>query len=301
MKIRQLEYVHYIVHYKTMREAARNLFVTEPTISQQVKELEKHLGFTIFEKDGRRIKLTAEGEKIYPDILNIIESMESLKHNVASIRNPDSGVITLGLGPVASKNLIQTLLNKFKEKYPNVTVNIIDSGSMDLVDSLESSKVDIALINTSSATRLYMETKNIKCKSLFNSNFVLMVPDNHRLSKEELVSYKEISNEPIMLYRDGVVQRSIIQLLGPKYEKNIIYSFVDYISIINLVRDGVGISIVPKSHAESWSKEQIKGISFLEFHDFGKTMNVSCVYKKMRYYPKYLQDFIKLISLTVKK
>src|SRR5690625_5231687 len=101
MKLRQLEYVYHIVKHKTIREASKVLYVTQPTISQQVKNLEKQLGFTIFEKDGRGIRLTEHGNKIFPELKEVIECMQRLEQTVERIKNPDKGLISFGLGPIS--------------------------------------------------------------------------------------------------------------------------------------------------------------------------------------------------------
>src|SRR5699024_5086279 len=144
--------------------------------------------------------------------------------------------------------------------------------------------------------RSYMNANGIVFKMLFKSEFALMVPANHRLINKEQISYKDITNEPIMLYRNGLIQSTMIQLLGKKYKENIILSFVDYISIINLVRDGVGVSIIPKSYISTLNEEQKKGIVALELSDFENSMKVSLIYLKRKYYPDYLRYFVDLIT-----
>ncbi|MBO1001933.1 LysR family transcriptional regulator [Pseudogracilibacillus auburnensis] len=298
MRLRQLEYVHSIVEHKTMREAARNLYVTEPTISQQIRTLEKQLETTIFERDGRGIRLTEQGEQLYPFILDVLNSVDKLKQQVELMNNPDSGEIMLGLGPILTDIKLQRLLEAFKEGFPKMKISIYESGSMDLLHLLEKGELDIAIINSSIETRVYMEKNNIACKPLYESNFILMTSTQHPLAKQEKVSYKDLYNEPLMLYRNGLIQKSINELLGA--EKNIVYSFVDYISIIHLVRDGLGVSILPKSYVDGLSSEQKQGVTFLEFSDFGTQMKVSCIYKQDAIYPSYIKKFIDLLLYKFK-
>lgn len=298
MRFRQLDYVRSIVIHKTIREAARNLYVTEPTISQQIKTLEKQLEITLFEKHGRGIQLTPKGESIYPYIVNVLDSVDRLQQHLHVINNPDSGAIVFGLGPITSTERLQRLLEVFNQDFPNIKVNIYESGSMDLYDLLERGEIDIAVLNTSEETRDEMTKKNIRHKNLYNSNFTLMTSTEHPLASKEKISYKDLLNVPLMVYRNGLIQQSLLKLLGT--EKNVVYSFVDYISIINLVKKGLGVSIVPESHINQLSSQQKTGLRFVEFSDFGSEMKVSCIYRRENNYPEYINGFINHLLSTFK-
>src|SRR5690625_1729021 len=243
MRIRQLEYVHSIVEYHTIREAAKKLYVTEPTISQQIKVLEKQFGFPIFMREGRGIRLTTEGEAIYPYLLSVLNSVERLKNKVASINQPEGGEITFGLVPISTDSHLQTVLSDFYEDYPNIKVNIYESGSIELYNLLQKGEIDIAVTNTSEELRYEMIENGIHCRNLYDSNFTLIAAVDHPLAQKTTISYKDLVNVPLMVYRNGLIQQTIVKLLGT--EQNIVYSFVDYNSAINFVKVGLGVSILP--------------------------------------------------------
>jgi len=279
LNIKPFKYIYNVEKYGTIREAADKMFVTQPTISQQIKKLEETLGFPIFEKRGRKIQLTSQGEELYPFIHDLIVSINKLEQNISSIQKDENNNISLGLGPVLPHDLIKKVLVKFNKEYPDKFISIIESGSIELLNLLKNKEIDFAIINTNNDIRVDLSENNIVHNSLFNSNFLLMTSSNHILAKKETVSFKDIKNESLMLYKNGIVQKSLLQLLNSENKQNIFLSFVEYTSIINLVRDNMGVSIVPASLKKTLSKEEKKGISFLNFHDFGKSIEVSYIYK----------------------
>src|SRR5699024_1342550 len=111
--------------------------------------------------------------------------------------------------------------------------------SIELLNLLKNKEIDFAIINTNNDIRVDLSENNIVHNSLFNSNFLLMTSSNHILAKKETVSFKDIKNESLMLYKNGIVQKSLLQLLNSENKQNIFLSFVEYTSIINLVRDNM--------------------------------------------------------------
>jgi DNA-binding transcriptional LysR family regulator len=97
MQLRQLEYVAAIVRYKTMGKAAHNLYVSEATMSQQLRTLEEELGFPLFERHGGLLRLSIGGEKVLPDLHTLLHAKQKLEQSVMTIKNPASGSFQLGV------------------------------------------------------------------------------------------------------------------------------------------------------------------------------------------------------------
>lgn len=301
MNIKPYIYVYNIVKNGTIRETANQMFVTQPTISQQVKKLEKELGFKIFEKTGREIRLTSEGEKIYPFVKNLVDCVYKLDKEIEHIREKDNKLILLGIGPVISHSIITKIILAFKKKHPEVSISITESGSIELSKLVKNNDIDSAIVNTDKETRTWLEQNNVFHHSFFNTDFLLMTSSKHNLSNRKSISFKDIKNESLMLYKNGIVQKSLLQLLSSDEKQNIFLSFVDYTSIINLVRDNLGVSIVPKSLVNSWFKSRKEGVSFVEFNDFGKSMKVSYIYNVGDKNVEYIKYFQSILSSYVKK
>src|SRR5699024_6596066 len=206
------------------------MFVTQPTISQQVKKLEKELGFKIFEKTEREIRLTSEREKIYPFVKNLVDCVYKLDKEIEHIREKDNKLILLGIGPVISHSIITKIILAFKKKHPEVSISITESGSIELSKLVKNNDIDSAIVNTDKETRTWLEQNNVFHHSFFNTDFLLMTSSKHNLSNRKSISFKDIKNESLMLYKNGIVQKSLLQLLSSDEKQNIFLSFVDYTS-----------------------------------------------------------------------
>lgn len=295
MNLRQLEYIENIVHYGTMREAARQLFVTEPTISQQIKKFEEEIGFPLFEKNGRIINLTKEGELLLPRIRNILTLVQDLEQQINEISNPLSGQIHLGIGPLTAIRYLPRLFQLFHQQYPKVKLNVVQGGVLELSELLFSNKLDIVVAPINNKTRQKMEINNTECKILFNDEYIAIVSTNHPLSTKNKISINDLSSEQLILYRAGLIREYILSLFGEEFKENIIFSTENNESTRELVRLGMGISIIPKFYFDTWSTNDLEGIKSLQFTDVDIRPDPCVFYKRDRFTPEYLESFIKIL------
>ncbi|MEH7524208.1 LysR family transcriptional regulator [Bacillus sp. JJ1503] len=293
--MRQFEYIDHIVRYGTMREVARQLYITEPTISQQLRKFEDELGFPIFKKDGRTIKLTKEGESLLPSIKEILISVNSLENQIKEISNPQNGQIHLGIGPLTAIKYLPRLFKLFHEIYPKVKLNVIQGGVVELSELLINNQVDIVVAPVNDEIRKSLKNNDIECKVLFNDEYIAIVSTNHPLAQKDNISLHDLSYEKLILYRAGIIREHILATFGPDFKENIIFSTENNESTRELVRLGMGISIIPKFYIETWSSKDKEGICFLPFKDLRIKPDPCCFYNQNRYTPNYLKKFIEIL------
>ena len=102
MQLRQLEYVAAIVRWKSMRKAAQELYVSEATMSQQIRALETELGFLLFQRANRVLRLSPEGEKLLPDLQTVLHAKQEFEHHIDTIKGAVPRVLRLALNPYAA-------------------------------------------------------------------------------------------------------------------------------------------------------------------------------------------------------
>ncbi|MEH7346724.1 LysR family transcriptional regulator, partial [Bacillus sp. JJ1532] len=200
MNLRQFEYIDQIVNSGTMREAARKLFITEPTISQQMRKFEEEIGFPFFEKNGRILKLTKEGEVLLPEIQNILFSVKNLEQRIREISNPLSGQIHLGIGPLSAIRYLPKLFETFHQLYPKVKLNVVEGGVLELCDLLINKQLDIVVAPVNNKTKQVMDVNDIEYKTLFHDEYIAIISSNHPLSSKSKISIHDLSNEQFILY-----------------------------------------------------------------------------------------------------
>ncbi|MFC5588684.1 LysR family transcriptional regulator [Sporosarcina soli] len=295
MNISHLKYVDSVVKYGTMREAAKHLFVTEPTISQQIRALEQNLKFPIFEKKGRNVILTPEGVKLLPSIKKILAAIHDAEKLIEEIQNPLSGQVRLGLGPIMAARVLPSFFKEFTKIYPHIIFNVFQGGSVDLIDMLISSKIDVGLVTVNKGTKEFLETNKVFWKDLFKVKYVAVVSENHRLAQNENISIKELASEPFFLYHKSMVRETLLLTFGPQFSKNIVGSFDSYDTIRDLVKAGIGVSILAETYVNDLPFKEYEGLHVIEFQDMEFSLDLCCIYKEDGYIPQYIEEVIEIV------
>lgn len=295
MNLRQLKYVYTVAQEGTMRKAAEKLYVTEPTISHQIKELENFLDLNLFERRGRNIVLSREGKILKPFIKRVLLAVEDIHKGVEDIKNPECGQITLGIGPISARNILPSLLPKFNKIYPNVKLSVIQGGSIELVDMLLNDVIDVGVISTNYDTKELLEANDIEFKIISEVQFILVISKDHPFSKKNEVSIYDLKNENVILYRKSMLREMLINYLGKEFEDNILFSMENNESTRELIKLNMGITVLPYNYVHKWTEEEKRGLVFKRIYDFELKLEPTCIYMKNRYLPKYLEVFVEEI------
>jgi len=296
MEMRQLRYLESIVKYGTMREAAAKLFISEPAISQQINELQKEIGVPLFEKQGRKIALTSEGKQLLPLVQSILEAVTKLEAGISEILNPGSGLIKLGIIPITSLDLVPKKLKEFVKINPGISVELIENGTLEIIERLLNDTMDVALIAANSRIKALMELSGIQYKVLSNASSVAIASYNHPLAKYDKVLLNQLLEERIILRRQGIYREEVDNLLGNSVRNDRIYSTDTYETAIKLVDLNLGIAIMPEAFINAHGLNESSKIKILVLDDFQIPLDICFIYKKRKYYPLYLSNFMRIFT-----
>lgn len=292
MEIRQLRYFASVVKYGTIRGAANHLYISEPTISQQLHELQKEIGIALFERQGRKISLTSEGRQILPLVQEILASINDLENNISEIKNPSVGFVRLGVIPVSRLAIVPEILKEFGKVYPGIGIEILEDGTLGLIDKLLNDTLDIALVAANNRVKLTMESAGIQYKILTSGRSIVIASQDNPLAKQAKISLSHLRHERIILNRQGILGEEVRALLGDSIKSNNIYSTDTQESALKLVESGVGISVLPEAYIPVWALNENSNIKILELDDIQINLDLCCIYKKKLYRPQYLQKLI---------
>lgn len=249
MQLRQLEYVAAIVQWKTMRRAAQELYISEATISEQIRALEAEFGFSLFERE-KLLRLTPAAEQLLPDLYTLLQAKQALEQRVAEIKNPAAGQIRLGITPIPAALFLPTILQKFRQRYPKVQVDIYEGRTYEIAEQLEDHHLDIAIFTVSDLVPFNFN--KLIHQPLMKPEFVALTSRHHRLAHKERISRAQLSQEEIVVYFAKTTYQSLLQeMLGPHFEPNIVYSTNHPQSAISLVQAGIGITFLPRYLVEA--------------------------------------------------
>ena len=146
MDIRTLRYFVEIARCKSFTHASQRLFVTQPTLSRQIAELEEELGQTLFDRTNRRIELTEKGVFLLHRAQAILELVESTKREAASTAEL-SGELTIAAGETPALGIVAQVLHDFQTRHPNVNVRLLSANASDAAAQLRMGTADFAVIN----------------------------------------------------------------------------------------------------------------------------------------------------------
>ncbi|MEK5035869.1 LysR family transcriptional regulator [Paenibacillus sp. FSL R7-0302] len=260
MDIRQLEYFVQAARLNSFSRAAESLYITQPTISKMVRNLETELGADLFYREGRSIRLTDAGELLLVKAQNIVESFASLSSELDSLRNLKQGHIRIGLPPMVGASFFPAVIGEFHRKYPEVTIRLHEDGAKKVEDDVESGLLDIGAIV------LPVDPARFHCFTFVEEKLELLVPTGHRLDGAQQVPLKELAGEEFVLFREDFAlhDRIISECVKAGFQPKVVYESSQWDLISRMVAAGMGIALLPETICRDIDRSRIAVIPLTE-------------------------------------
>ncbi len=204
MKIIQLEYFCAVSQYHSITKAAQKLFVTQPAISNAIRELEKEFSVNLFSRFNNHLTLTREGELFYQKadaLLQTIRQTSSQLYDLGKQVLP----VKIGIPPLLSTLFFPEMLLSFKEKQPDIPVELFEYGSIRAAGLVRQELLDLALVNMN----FYDIDKMNSCRIL-TDHIIFCISPEHHLAREKEVSIEMLRNEPLIMYNTDSVQNATL-------------------------------------------------------------------------------------------
>lgn len=262
MELRHLRYFVAVAEEKSFNKAAERLFISQPPLSRQIKQLEEEIGVILIDRDNRPLKLTEAGEFFYDHALQIIKKSDDLRAMTIRKGNFDN---SLSIGFVSSilYGILPRVIARFREVYPNVEIKLYELSSWQQTQGLIDGKIDVGF------GRLLFEDASIRRMLLREESLVVAVPVRHRLAQERLKSVRliDLTNESLLLYpvapRPSFIDY-VLELFEARHLKANYFTEVRELHIaLGLVAAGEGLTIVPKTLEHLRSQE----VTYIPFED----------------------------------
>lgn len=226
-----------IIELGSFSKAAENLNYTQSAISQMISSLENELSIKLLKRSRVGIKLTQEGEKLYPHIEKIIYQQEMLEEKTKEIKKLETGIVRIGTITSISVHWLPQILKQFKKLYPKIEF-VIHQGDYALIQEwIKIDAIDFGFLSPYAANGI--ETLNIK-----DGNMLAILPRNHKLSKEKVIKLEELVKEDFILLEEGNYQESLEAFKEIGVFPNIKYTLHDDYAIMAMVEAELGVSIL---------------------------------------------------------
>ena len=197
MNIRDLKYLVAVADTHHFGHAAERCFVSQPTLSGQIKKLEEQLGVTLFERTKRSVKTTRLGEAITAQARKVLEQADALQQLAKSYQDPLVGPLQIGAIPTLSPYLMPLILKPLKKQYPQMKLVLSEEMTDSLLVRLGKHEIDAALLATP------VDDPSLKSIPLFDEPFWLVHPRDHPLSKKKKINQADLDGTDLLLLAEG--------------------------------------------------------------------------------------------------
>lgn len=196
--LRQVQYVLAVAEHRNFRRAAEACAVAQPSLSNQVAQLESTLGVTIFERLPRGIVVTAAGEAVLESARRVLVDADDLVTTAQRTRDPLSGTLRIGVIPTVAPYLLPELAPVLRAQHPRLQLLWFEEKTAALVTRIESGELDAGIL------ALESELRDLECDPLGRDAFFLTLPKGHRLARSKKpVRIEELEGETVLLLDDG--------------------------------------------------------------------------------------------------
>jgi LysR family transcriptional regulator, hydrogen peroxide-inducible genes activator len=240
MNLRDLHYFVVLADVKHFGEAAKRCFVSQPTLSMQIKKLEDSLGVVLFERTNKQVFLTDHGHAFLSRAKTILLLVEEMKYLAKQSQDPFAGELRLGVIPTVAPALLPLVLPMMKKEFPHLKVWLIEDQTHRLVDKLAGGDIDAAIM----AQPIDHHFMSI---NLYEEPFYFACTASHRLARKKKIAISDLADEQLMLLAEGHCLRDQAMAVCQMAKANEMADFTaTSLGTLRLMaQEGVGVTLLP--------------------------------------------------------
>jgi len=243
MTLEQIYYFKKLAELQHYSKAAAELYISQPSLSYSIKNLEKELGSPLFQRNGRNVVLTKYGKEFYKYVVEVLEKLED---GIAAVRQSienDYGKISIGTLPVLPGDIVTKSVRSFLDISPDISFDIftcIDNN--DVINGIIEGNYDIGFCFKSKVD------SDLTFIPIIKREFVVIARHNHELGQKEKLTLTDLQGIPIITYRESNPLGQYIRNMFKEenISPNIVFSFDEEITISEMVAENLGVAVMTK-------------------------------------------------------
>jgi LysR family transcriptional regulator, hydrogen peroxide-inducible genes activator len=197
MNLRDFQYLVALADHKHFGHAAEASFVSQPTLSTQIRKLEDELGVTLVERTPRKVLLTEAGQQIVARARAVLGEVEQIRRIARRDSDPESGTLRLGIFPTLGPYLLPHVLGTLRERFPRLELLLVEEKTAEVVQRLREGKLDAAIL------ALPVHDDTLHAEFLFEEPFMLAMPETHPLATRRALKLADLEDQHLLLLEDG--------------------------------------------------------------------------------------------------
>ena len=226
-----------VVEQGSFTRAAEELGYSQSAVSQNVRALEQETGVTLLSRRKDGVQLTQDGQEFYPYIQSIFQAEQALERKRQETRGLQNSRIRICTFTSVSRNLLPPMMKRFKEKYPDVRFVLRQGEYTSIPQWIRQGEIDFGFVNQDAV-------EGMETRLLYEDHMLAVLPQSHRLKGKSSLTLQDISTEPLILLDEGEHSVLLDAFHSAGLTPNLAYEVYDDYSILSMVRQGLGISVL---------------------------------------------------------
>lgn len=298
----QLEYITAVDTYRHFGKAAEACFITQPTLSMQIKKLEEDLEIIIFDRSKQPLIPTDVGIHIIQQARVTLKQAEEINNIVKEHKNQVSGMLRIGIIPTLAPYLLPIFVGNYKKKYPNIFIKVVEATTENIITLLNKDLIDVGILVTP------LKEEKIIEKPLFYEEMLIYANSGHKLHTQKEINVKDIATPEIWLLSDGHCFRdqviNLCSYLGTT-DSQLPFHFEagSLETLMNIIDKEGGITLIPELAKATMSQKRaynvknftsikpLREVSLVYSRHFAKHKLINLLWREIKdSIPKELQD-----------
>ncbi|WP_250278685.1 LysR family transcriptional regulator [[Clostridium] colinum] len=287
MTIRHLKIFISVVDYKTMSNAAKKLFISQPSVSQAIREIEEYYNIRIFERLSQRLYLTKDGENLLKYSRYIVSTFDNMEKEFKN--NHNNMYIRIGSSLTFGTYILPTIMEKFEKKYKDIDIKITVDNTKIIEEKIINNDIDIGIVEGET-----YNTDIVKIPFL-KDRLVVVCGLNHELALKEKISLKDLNNKSMIAREDGSKERSQFQkfLNQNNIKVDCKWNCTSVETIKNSLKKGQGFSVLSiMAVKDEIERNELKAIEVEGMENLSR--DLCLLYHKNKFLNEEIQYFIEL-------
>jgi DNA-binding transcriptional LysR family regulator len=287
MELRHLRYFVAVADAGNVSRAAQRLHITQPALTRQIQDLEHQLACRLFDRIGRRIILTRDGEEILERSRSLLADAEALRDRARALAGGEAGVLRIGAVPQFIEAALPEVLARYSLAYPGIDVELVEDGGGILLRRVQQGELHVALG--------LWRSGGLQSQPLFPARVLAVMQRGHRLADRNALAVQELAGNPLLLLGRDFQTRELFDKAchAARFEPSVRLESRSPQSLVALAEGGHGIAVVPSAVRLDPSRVAIVGML-----DGSQPLGSwsYAVWDARRYLPTHARGFIKVVQ-----
>jgi DNA-binding transcriptional LysR family regulator len=243
IELRHIRYFVAVAEELHFGRAARRLHLAQPPLSQQIRRLEEILGYPLFLRTSRQVKLTTAGETFLDRARSTLRKVQDDMEVARSTGRGELGLLTVGFIGSGMLTALPAMLGEYRRRHPRLNLQLRESYTSGVVQALLEGTVDVGFLRDAGPT------EGLEVEPLFSEPYIAVLPRNHPLAQRKSLAAAKLRDEPFVFFSPGVgsraYQKTVAVCEEHGFRPQVVQEAPQWLTILRLVGAGLGVTIAP--------------------------------------------------------